>query len=59
MSRGAHDECNIFRLENARRRAEPKLGAPAQIPVLFDGHGVNPSDFEAPVSEGYVGRCKV
>ena len=59
VSRGAHDEWNIFRLVNERRRADPKLGAPSQIPVLFDGHGVNPSDLEAPVSEGYVGRCKV
>jgi hypothetical protein len=59
VSRGAHDEWNIFRLVNERRRADPKLGAPAQIPVLFDGRSVNPSDHESTVSEGYAGRCKV
>jgi len=25
--------------------------------VLFDGRGVNPTDAEASVSEGYVGKC--
>ena len=59
VSRGAHDEWNIFRLVNERRRADAKLGAPAQIPVLFDGRSVNPSDHESMVSEGYVGRCKL
>ena len=57
VSRGAHDEWNIFRIINEKRRADPKLGTPAQIPVLFDGRGVNPSDHEATVSEGYVGKC--
>ena len=57
VSRGAHDEWNIFKLVNDKRRADPKLGAPAQIPVLFDGRGVNPTDQEAGVSEGYVGKC--
>ena len=32
VSRGAHDEWNIFRLLNERRRADGKLGAPNQIP---------------------------
>jgi hypothetical protein len=57
VSRGAHDEWNIFRVINEKRRADPKLGTPSQIPVLFDGRGVNPSDHEATVSEGYVGKC--
>jgi hypothetical protein len=57
VSRGAHDEWNIFRLINERRRADSKLGTGNQIPVLFDGRGVGPSDSEAPVSEGYVGKC--
>ena len=34
-----------------------KIGTPGQIPVLFDGRGVNPTDAEASVSEGYVGKC--
>ena len=57
VSRGAHDEWNIFRLINERRRADPKLGTGNQIPVMFDGRGVDPADSEAPVSEGYVGKC--
>jgi len=57
VSRGAHDEWNIVRLINERRRADAKLGTGNQIPVMFDGHGVDPADSEAPVSEGYVGRC--
>lgn len=58
VSRGAHDEWNIFRLINERRRADPKLGTPSQIPILFDGRGVGPADSEGAVSEGYVGQCK-
>jgi len=57
VSRGAHDEWNIFRQINERCRADSKIGTTGQIPVLFDGRGVNPSDSEAPVSEGYVGKC--
>ena len=57
VSRGAHDEWNIFRIVNEKRRADPKIGAPGQIPILFDGRGVNPTDQEAAVSEGYVGKC--
>lgn len=59
VSRGAHDEWNIFKLVNEKRRADPKIGAPGQIPILFDGRGVNPSDQEAGVSEGYVGKCAI
>jgi len=57
VSRGAHDEWNIVRLINERRRADAKLGTGNQIPVMFDGHGVDPADSEAAVSDGYVGRC--
>ena len=57
VSRGAHDEWNIFKMINERRRADSKIGTTGQIPVLFDGRGVNPTDAEAAVSEGYVGKC--
>jgi hypothetical protein len=57
VSRGAHDEWNIFRLINERRRADAKLGTPNQIPILFDGRGIAPADAELAVSEGYVGKC--
>jgi hypothetical protein len=59
VSRGAHDEWNIFRLINERRRSDAKFGVGDQIPILFDGHGVAPGDAEAAVSEGYVGKCSV
>ena len=57
VSRGAHDEWNIFRLINERRRADSKFGTGNQIPVLFDGRGIAPADSEAAVSDGYVGKC--
>ena len=56
-SRGAHDEWNIIRTINERRRADPKLGAPNQITVLFDGRGIPLSIWETAVSDGYVGKC--
>ena len=57
FSRGAHDEWNIIRTVNERRRNDPKLGIANQLPVLFDGLGVAPSGWEANVSDGYAGRC--
>ncbi len=59
VSRGAHDEWNIIRLVNERRRADSKLGTGNQIPMLFDGRAVAPPESEANVSEGYVGKCAV
>jgi len=57
VSRGAHDEWNIFRLINEKRRADPKLGTGNQITMLFDGRAAAPPESEASVSEGYVGKC--
>lgn len=57
VSRGAHDEWNIIRLVNEKRRNDPKVGTPGQIPVMFDGVGVVPPLSEAAISEGYVGKC--
>ena len=58
FSRGAHDEWNIIRLVNERRRNDTRLGIGNQLPVLFDGRSVPAADAEAAVSEGYVGKCK-
>jgi hypothetical protein len=58
-SRGSHDEWNIVRAINERRRAEPRLGVANQLPVLFDGRSVPAADAETVVSEGYVGKCKM
>ena len=57
VSRGAHDEWNIFRMINEKRRADSKFGTPSQIPVMFDGQAVAPPQGESSVSEGYVGKC--
>jgi hypothetical protein len=59
FSRGAHDEWNIIRLVNERRRNDTRLGIGNQLPVLFDGRSVPAADSEAAVSEGYVGKCKL
>jgi hypothetical protein len=58
VSRGAHDEWNIFRMLNEKRRNNEQYGAGGQIAVLFDGAAVAPAQGEAAVSEGYVGKCK-
>lgn len=57
ISRGAHDEWNILKVLNERRRASDKFGIPNQITPLFDGHGLSPADAEGPTSQGYVGKC--
>ena len=57
VSRGAHDEWNIIRLINERRRADGKLGTGNQIPVFFDGRAAAPAESESPASDGYVGKC--
>ena len=57
VSRGAHDEWNIVRLINEKRRADPKPGTGNQIPMVFDGRAAAPPESEAAVSEGYVGKC--
>jgi len=58
FSRGAHDEWNVIRIVNERRRSESRFGIANQLPVLFDGRGAPPADSESAVSDGYVGKCK-
>jgi hypothetical protein len=57
VSRGAHDEWNIVRIINERRRADSKLGTGNPIPMVFDGRAAAPPESEASVSDGYVGKC--
>lgn len=57
VSRGAHDEWNIFRALNEKRRATEQYGTGGQIAVLFDGMTVSPPQGESPISTGYVGEC--
>jgi hypothetical protein len=57
FSRGAHDEWNIIRVINERRRSDPKLGIANQLPMLFDGRATPSAGAELPVSDGYLGKC--
>jgi hypothetical protein len=57
FSYGSHDEWNIARLLNERRRGAADFGIANQLAVLFDGRGASPSDFEIPVAAGDSGRC--
>jgi hypothetical protein len=57
FSYGAHDEWNIARIINERRRAAEDFGIANQLPMLFDDRAVAPGTFESPVASGNVGRC--
>ncbi|WP_375414195.1 hypothetical protein [uncultured Bradyrhizobium sp.] len=57
FSYGSHDEWNIARLLNERRRGAADFGIANQLPVLFDGQPVNPGSYEASTASGDVGRC--
>jgi len=57
FSLGSHDEWNIARKLNERRRVPGDFGIGNQIAILFDGHGVTPGGFESTVADGNAGRC--
>jgi hypothetical protein len=57
FSKGAHDEWNIIRVLNERRRAHDRFGVANQLAALFDGTGVAPSSSEGGTSDGYAGKC--
>ena len=57
-SAGAHDEWNIIRLLNGRRRDDLKFGVGNQLPVLFDGRAVSSGELEQTVAAGNAGPCK-
>jgi hypothetical protein len=59
FSNGAHDEWNIVRILNERRRADPKFGNTGQIPKFFDGKAVSSGEFENPIAAGSLGACRV
>jgi hypothetical protein len=59
FSNGAHDEWNIFRQLNDRRRADAKYGVANQIPMLFDGKSVVPAAAEQTITPGVSGACKI
>jgi hypothetical protein len=58
FSAGAHDEWNVIRAVNLRRRDDKGFGMANQLPVMFDGHAVSSGEYEQPVAAGNVGACK-
>ena len=58
FSAGAHDEWNIVRTINQKRRMNSNYGIIGQLPIFFDGHAVPTGEFEAAVEPGNVASCK-
>jgi hypothetical protein len=63
FSYGSHDEWNIVRTINGKRRARKDeaggYSVARQIAVLFNGAGVAPGLFEPPATAGNEGKCPV
>ena len=58
FSLGSHDEWNIAKAINERRRSANKAtGITDQLGVLFDGRGAAPALLEGPVQAGDAGQC--
>ena len=57
FSYGSHDEWNILRLLNDKRRGGTQYGVANQIASFYDGRATPPSAAEQGISTGYVGRC--
>jgi hypothetical protein len=57
FSYGSHDEWNITRLLNERRRGVAEFGIANQLSIFFDGAPVNPGNFESATTSGDTGRC--
>jgi hypothetical protein len=57
FSYGSHDEWNIARLINERRRGATDFGIANQLAVMFDGQPVSPGGYETPTTAGDAGRC--
>ncbi len=58
FSVGAHDEWNVIRAVNARRRDDAKLGLANQLPMMFDGRALSSAESEQAVTAGNAGACK-
>jgi hypothetical protein len=57
-SYGSHDEWNIVRAINAKRReANPNAGFAKQLAIFFDGKPAPPPLFETPIVAGNAGAC--
>ena len=57
FSYGSHDEWNIIRILNERRRGATRRGIADQIAVWFDGRAAVPGAYEQAIAAGDAGRC--
>lgn len=57
FSLGSHDEWNIARSVNEKRRSAGRPGIARQWGIWFDGRPVSPSQYETPAAPGYAGTC--
>jgi hypothetical protein len=57
FSYGSHDEWNIARILNERRRGADDYGIANQLAIFFDGRPVTPGGFEGAAAPGDLGRC--
>jgi hypothetical protein len=57
FSYGSHDEWNIARMLNERRRGADDYGIANQLAIFFDGRPVAPGGFEDTAAPGDAGRC--
>ena len=59
FSNGSHDEWNIVRAINEKRRhADRKGGVLKQLGLFFDGRAMPPGMFDSPIASGYAQDCK-
>jgi hypothetical protein len=59
FSYGAHDEWNIVRAINEKRRSvNPKNGIANQLGIFFDGRAAAPGMFETPIAAGDAHKCE-
>ena len=57
FSYGSHDEWNIARIINARRRGATDYGLANQLGIMFNGAAAAPGAAEVPIANGDAGRC--
>jgi hypothetical protein len=57
FSYGSHDEWNIARIINERRRGATDYGLANQLCIMFDGAAATSGAAEAPITSGDAGRC--
>jgi len=57
FSLGSHDEWNIARTVNEKRRSAGRTAIGRQWGIWFDGNPVPPSAYETAAANGYAGTC--